>query len=90
MCQIYFNLDKKTLTIYQINYIKSLLSNIKRSEFIFNKQFKVKAVYDYPKGKWPSVMGDAIFLDSTKLQDTLYELLSPKLTAINNRLPILY
>ena len=31
---------------------------------VFEKLYQVKALYDKPKGKWPSAISDVIFLDS--------------------------
>ena len=44
--------------------INRVLKNVKREDFIFEKLYQVKAIYDKPKGKWSSVTKDNIFLDS--------------------------
>jgi hypothetical protein len=44
--------------------IDRLLKNIMREDLVYEKLYQVKALYQFPKGKWPSATKDAIFFDS--------------------------
>ena len=46
--------------------IDPILKNMQRSDFIMQKEYSVKVVFDQPKGKWQSALSNSVFLDSKK------------------------
>ena len=41
-----------------------ILNYVERKDFIVVKEYTVKAVFDSPRGKWPSAIAESIFIDS--------------------------
>ena len=46
--------------------VDRVIKNLKREDFIFSKNYQIKAIYDYPRGKWSNLATDSVFVDSKK------------------------
>ena len=48
-----------------LDLFNNVLSNLKKEDFIFTKEYKIKNTFVKASGKWPSVIRDSVFIDST-------------------------
>ncbi len=45
--------------------MNKLITRLKKEDFIFTREYKVKSQFKKARGKWPSVIQDSVFIDST-------------------------
>ena len=45
--------------------INIILSHLKKEDFVFTREYKIKNVFTKASGKWPSILKDSVFIDST-------------------------
>ena len=46
--------------------VDRVIKNLRREDFIFSKNYQIKAIYDTPRGKWSNLATDSVFVDSKK------------------------
>lgn len=65
-------------------------SYMREEDFVFDHDFKVTAQAHDFYGKWPSLLGDAVYLDSTHFMPELLEMLRDNLmdAMVRNKVPL--
>ena len=47
--------------------VDDFLATTKKDDFIFHREYRVRATYTKVRGKWQSALADSVFIDSTKV-----------------------
>ena len=82
-----FNLEQAGITEKTLLYevVDMALRRVKRSDFIFDKEYKVKTTFEKPDGKWQNAIAESAFLDSTKFFQIYSSKFFNRLSAVMDR-----
>ena len=48
-----------------VDMLNLIISRLKKEDFVFTKEYKIKNIFVKSSGKWPSVLQNSVFIDST-------------------------